>query len=358
MDPRAKASPSALKERFHEIDLLRGLACLMVVAFHYLHRGALEGWSPAIQISAIEQTAQYGYLGVHLFFIISGFVIFLSAHDASVSTFTASRISRLYPAFWVAVPLTWAVVHAFDAQALAVSGQHMLVNLTMFPQWFKVPFVDGAYWSLAVELQFYILVGLAIHFGLLKRKAELLLAGWLLIALANAIRPMFPVEFWLAANWAPLFCAGASAYLIRTQGPNMARWAIFGAAYLLALHDALKKFIHSGASSMGGIDPGIVAGLISIFFLIFALIALRKISLGEHAVISLAGRLTYPLYLVHEFMGYVFLTALDRAGVPLALNLALVFTGMGALAWLLNRTVETPLGPKLRRRVKQYLGAT
>lgn len=328
----------------------------MVVAFHYLHRGAIEGWSPAIQIGAVDLTAQYGYLGVHLFFIISGFVIFLSAQDTTVSKFTASRISRLYPAFWVAVPLTWAVVWAFDAKPLQVSWQDMLVNLSMFPHWFKVPFVDGAYWSLAVELQFYIMVGLAIRFGLMKR-AEMLLSAWLLIALANAIRPMFPVEFWLAANWAPLFCAGASAYLVRTHGLNAWRAGIFLAAYGLAIHDALKHFIHSDAAQNGTLDPKIIAGSISVFFVIFGMIALRKINMRNHPAISMAGLLTYPLYLVHEFMGYVFLTALHEAQVNLAVALALVFSGMVGLAWLLNRFVEKPFGPRLRSGISQLLGA-
>ncbi len=171
--------------RFHEIDLLRAVACLMVVFFHYAHRGALDGWSPAANPIGLSDFARYGYLGVHLFFIISGFVIFLSVRNATVRDFFASRVSRLYPAYWVAVPLTWVLVKFFDLPELQVSWWEMLVNLTMVPHWFGVPYVDGAYWSLGVELQFYILVGVALKFDL-DRRAEWFLAGWLLLHQASS----------------------------------------------------------------------------------------------------------------------------------------------------------------------------
>src|SRR5690606_21030767 len=135
----------------------------------------LAGWS------------RYGYLGVHLFFIISGFVIFLSVRRATPRQFLASRVSRLYPAFWVAVLLTWAVVQWHEVGAFRVSWADMLVNLTMVPHWFDVPYVDGVYWSLTVEVQFYILVWLALKLKLMGR-GEWLLGGWLLGAFANLLR--------------------------------------------------------------------------------------------------------------------------------------------------------------------------
>lgn len=231
------------KHRYHEIDLLRGVACLMVVASHFLYRGQKAGWIADAPPAAVAAAASYGYLGVHLFFIISGFVIFMSAESGTVRAFAASRAARLYPAIWVAAPLTALVAATFSSPHFQVSWSTVLVNMTLAPHWFGVEFVDGAYWSLVVELHFYILVALALATGWLRR-AEWLIAGWLLVAGANLVRPMFPLEFWLAAKWAPLFCAGACAYLIRSRGSSGARLALLAAAYLLAMAATVGPTLH------------------------------------------------------------------------------------------------------------------
>ena len=89
-------TPSA--ERTHEIDLLRGLACLAVVMFHFLYRGQLDGWVSGEVPAWLAWVSAHGYLGVHLFFMISGYVIFMSAQGATPRAFVASRVARLYPA--------------------------------------------------------------------------------------------------------------------------------------------------------------------------------------------------------------------------------------------------------------------
>ncbi|RZA28395.1 MAG: DUF1624 domain-containing protein, partial [Lysobacteraceae bacterium] len=92
--------------RFHEIDYLRGFACLCVVAFHWFSRGPNLGLMPGVEFPQAEAVARYGYLGVHLFFMISGFVILMSAQGATPRSFAAARAARLYPALWVCATLT------------------------------------------------------------------------------------------------------------------------------------------------------------------------------------------------------------------------------------------------------------
>ncbi|CAH0349988.1 acyltransferase [Aquabacterium sp. CECT 9606] len=351
MTKLAAGTLPAGSERFHEIDLLRALACLMVVFFHYGHRGALDGWSPVADPSGLADFARYGYLGVHLFFIISGFVIFLSVQNATVRDFVASRVSRLYPAYWVAVPLTWAFVRFFDLPDLQVSWWEMLVNLTMVPHWFGVPYVDGAYWSLGVELQFYILVGVALKFDL-DRRAEWWLAGWLFLALVNGIRPMYPVEFWLAANWAPLFTFGALAYRIKSHGATAWRLILMACAYLLALWYGIKPFLLLKPGQEINQNPWVVAALLSLFALIFLVIAFGRIKMKRHAVFYWAGLLTYPVYLLHEYIGYAFLSLLHQNSVGFVSSSILVLAGVVMVSWGLNRWAEKPLGPRLRRALR------
>ena len=97
------------KPRANEIDLLRFLAALAVVLFHYAFRG-YAAHSSSMPYPLLEAVAKYGSYGVELFFLISGFVILMSASGGSLKHFVISRIVRLYPAFWVCCTLTWVVL--------------------------------------------------------------------------------------------------------------------------------------------------------------------------------------------------------------------------------------------------------
>ena len=88
-----------LKERYYEIDLLRFLAAVGVMLFHYTFRGyAADDLSP-LEFPLLAEVFKYGSLGVDLFFIISGFVILLTAYNRDAVSFTISRIIRIYPAY-------------------------------------------------------------------------------------------------------------------------------------------------------------------------------------------------------------------------------------------------------------------
>jgi peptidoglycan/LPS O-acetylase OafA/YrhL len=98
------------KTRFTEIDLLRFLAAFSVMFFHYTIRGYADGdeLSP-VKFSMLSIFSRYGYLGVDLFFLISGFVILMTAIDRSAKSFIISRMVRLYPAFWMCCTLTFLI---------------------------------------------------------------------------------------------------------------------------------------------------------------------------------------------------------------------------------------------------------
>jgi peptidoglycan/LPS O-acetylase OafA/YrhL len=86
-----------VNKRFQELDALRGIAALLVVVFHFtMHR------------PQSELGFKYGITGVDLFFIISGFVIFMSINNVnSAKEFVVNRITRLYPTYWACVTTTY-----------------------------------------------------------------------------------------------------------------------------------------------------------------------------------------------------------------------------------------------------------
>lgn len=343
------------QQRLHEVDLLRGIACLSVLAFHYLFLGPKMGWMQGFEYDFTDSIARYGYLGVHLFFLISGFVILMSTQDATPRSFFISRVARLYPTLWIGATLTASAAWILGDTGFTVSIRDYLVNLTMLAHWFKTPFVDGAYWSLAYELHFYIFVWLALRFGLMKN-LQWLLVGWLLISAVNAMRPMWPVEFWLNAKWAPFFIAGGVFYLIRTRGITPARLGLLSASFALALIYALLDG-HRQNQSAGNefIQLPVIAAVITAIFLVFWLIAVNRFQVPKSPLVYYAGALTYPLYVIHQNLGYMLFKQLHQAWGSTLIALAIMTTAIFCLSWAVHVIIERPAGKLLRNALnKRY----
>ena len=334
--------------RYHQIDFLRALACGMVVVFHYAYRGQLDGWVPFPGPDWLVPIAKFGYMGVQLFFAISGFVIILSAENATPRRFVASRAARLFPAFWAAIVLTTVAVHVGHVPSLLVPWRDVAINFTMLAPWFKAEYVDSAYWSLLVELHFYVYVWVLIRLGWMKH-IQAVMAGWLALSIVNFARPMFPVEFLFDARWAPFFCIGICAYLIHKGRRTPFVYALFAVAALLA-----AAYSRGQALKMASFSPaevGVVTGITLSIAAVFWLVAHGRFQLRGHPVLYWAATLTYPIYLLHEYIGYVALTDLWHAGVPAGASLLLTVAGVLLLSYLVHRWVEQPLSGRIRQAV-------
>jgi peptidoglycan/LPS O-acetylase OafA/YrhL len=130
-------------QRLVELDALRVLAAFSVIGDHYVIGAHLSSW--------LSSGARFGFLGVNLFFMISGFVIMLSATGSKPFDFVVARIARLYPAFWTAVTLTAVTVLLLQGESAGITWQQYLVNLTMVPEYVGVDSIDGVYWTLQTD---------------------------------------------------------------------------------------------------------------------------------------------------------------------------------------------------------------
>jgi peptidoglycan/LPS O-acetylase OafA/YrhL len=338
--------------RFEEIDLLRFLAAMAVVGFHYLYRGPSVGDLPGYAFPQLAGIAQHGYLGVHLFFMISGFVIAFSIQGRSPSQFLVARAARLFPAFWFAVAATTAVVHLADASAYRLPWPQVLANLTMLNHLAGIPAVDGAYWSLYVELGFYLLVWMSLKSGL-HRHWNALLAGWLCLAALWQIWPSWRVDQLLTTRYAPFFAAGVVVCAIRLHGASRVRWALYAAAWLLALNAMV------GAATVAEVGPdgprAATALLVCGMFGLMALVAVGGLSRVKGRVVMGLGALTYPLYLLHQVIGFVVLNRMPTAW-PQGLRIAIVVLAMLAAAWAVHRWIERPGGRWMRRALERRIG--
>ena len=189
---------------------------MLVVLFHYTFRGYEEGHFNPIAFPELGQVTKYGYLGVELFFIISGYVVLLSAQGKTVRQFFLSRVTRLYPAFWAACTLMYVVKRIWgpgpvDTQMsihLHAGLMQYPYNMTMLFDFLGITPMDGAYWSLTVELTFYFLIAILIAFKLMPR-LDWVLAGWLgYAALPGLAHTGTLFSALLFPEYAPYFAAG------------------------------------------------------------------------------------------------------------------------------------------------------
>jgi peptidoglycan/LPS O-acetylase OafA/YrhL len=357
MEPEARQKPI----RYYEIDLLRFLAALAVVLYHFTYRGFHADHLSPVEYPRLGAFFKYGHLGVELFFIISGYVVLLSAQGKTVSQFFISRVTRLYPAYWVACTLTFGVVwllgpapqEAGWSPILAASARDYLPNMLMLNSFMGYKEVDGVYWTLAVELLFYFWIAVAIAFGWL-RHLPLVLAIWLgyaAIAGTGYGKGIFMLV--LFPRFAPFFIAGMVFYLLQTrQGRRWQLYALLAAAFALSMRSGKTVALEYSTLFQDSFSVPVVCGTIAGFFGLFLLIAYRKFQLPGRAWLAWAGALTYPIYLLHHNVGYVALQRLGPSTNKYVLLVGLLLA-VGALAYGLHTLVERryskPLGHYLQR---------
>ena len=362
------------RPRLEALDGLRFLAALAVVGYHFTAMDRVW-WRPAATVFP-DQPFAYGWLGVHLFFLISGFVICMSAWDRTVGEFLISRTVRLYPAYWLSVAVAVVVATFWPFIVRDVSVASTLVNLTMFQEGVGVAPLNEVYWTLWAELRFYLIFSLVVWWGLNYQRVVAFCVVWLgLVTVAKAVVPDGTiVHTVLMTEYAPLFTGGIGFYLlyrsgtrvskdtrvsnapnprVQPNGPasstNQARmaWAIVAVSFLLAVPAARFR------ASMEA-DPGQVVArwpavvLLAVCFLLVGAVALGWLSWVRGRWVVALGATTYPLYLLHLDIGGAVLNRLQWT-VPPALLVTVVAAAMIVLAWLVHRYVERPLAPLLKR---------
>ncbi|MNX46716.1 Acyltransferase family protein [compost metagenome] len=318
---------------------------MAVLIFHYAFRGHAYDDLSLMSYPWIIPVAKYGYLGVQFFFMISGFVIFMTATNATPVSFIRSRIIRLYPAFWACCTITFLVITIADDPKFTASFSQYLLNMTMTSGFFQQPSIDGAYWSIFVEIRFYILIAIVLFLRQMKH-AEYLMLAWLAYTAYTAFFGEGRLSIHLISDYAPFFIAGASLFLVRRNGVSTLRTITIFGSFLLALHQALKQAELISPIFRSEVSPIIVTAIISSFFIIMSLSALRKTGTIGKRNWSTIGALTYPLYLLHQFIGYIIFNHFYATT-----NIHILFFGttllMILMAYAINKLVEKPAATKL-----------
>ncbi|SCG44016.1 acyltransferase family protein [Micromonospora inositola] len=337
--PGGEGGHQPQRPRIRVLDGLRLLAALMVVSYHYF--------------GFVSMPTAYGWLGVELFFLISGFVICMSSMGHTVGQFMTSRIVRLFPAYWFGVLLTSAVLLIWQVRK-PPSLAEIAANLTMLQGGIGVRRIDGVYWTLWVELRFYLLFSAVVWFGVTYRRAVVFCVAWLFGAVLTMKTPGVANTV-LVSEWAPYFIAGIAFFLIHRYGQTLLLWGLVGVCFLLSANHVVGLAVGWNKASGRADLPGWPAALVlALFFALMAAVALGWLRL-DWKWLSVAGALTYPLYLIHQYIGGTVLAELaDLPYLPLRLGLIVV---MLVAAWCIHRFVERPAARLMRPALVRAIGA-
>jgi peptidoglycan/LPS O-acetylase OafA/YrhL len=319
-------------QRLVEIDALRGVAALAVVLFHFTSRFA-ELFKPT---SVPALSAPYGHYGVNLFFIISGFVIFMTLERTSKPMdFVVSRFSRLFPAYWVAIFLTFSITHLLGLPGKLVDFPIAICNLAMIHGLFHIPHVDDVYWTLEVELLFYCGMFALYRLHLLNRIHHALLALLALKLLYFGLAQWFGIDLpfivfrLMILKFIPWFALGIAIYqTTRPDGLTSWQWpTVTSVSAVFALTVTESLFVGTLAVVLASIVWFAASG---------------KLKLLRLRPFVWLGSISYPLYLLHENIGWSIQLQLGAAGVDVNLILLAALIASLLLADAIARFVERP----------------
>jgi peptidoglycan/LPS O-acetylase OafA/YrhL len=320
--PARRPGGALRNERIEIVDGFRALAIALVIGFHYFSR-----WTPPRYDQNLYPYGpwladvplfSHGGLGVELFFIVSGFVISLTLHNCrDWSDFAWKRFARLFPAILLCSIVTFAVIRAVPGGPFSASFRDFLPSVTftnpeLWRRVFGVPFaqIDGAYWSLEVEVKFYFWACL-IYFigrpeGFDRRFLGFAAGALLLAALAQALgRHLQSIaDFLLFPRFLPWFAAGVGFYGLYRRRSDLTAALLVAASF--ALLAARSTYTAAAAADLAPT---------SVFYALFCLFVFRPGWLAWLAAkpIVAIGAASYSLYLLHQTIGVTLLWACLKA---------------------------------------------
>lgn len=279
------------ENRILELDALRGIAALSVFFYH-----ASIYYKESIYFSLFR----FGLTGVDLFFIVSGFVIFSSIQNKTRIEFLKSRFLRLYPSYWYAVTFTFIliIIKYYDKGILnQIPIKEYLVNLTMIQEFFDIQNLDGPYWTLYIELFFYLIV-----FVFLKNE-RLLFSTLLIITSLKTISMLriLIIPDYLSStpisSFGALFLTGMFFYKYKiTKSIKFIMGVI--ACFLIQF---IIYYFHYSYNKSTDINFFEHIVLLILYFCIFYLLVSNKLLFLRYKPLILLGEISYILYLIHQY---------------------------------------------------------
>lgn len=313
------------------IDILRLIAATLVLLYHFVYWDWTTG-QPLSVLMPGEHPAwgtglHFGWVGVETFFVISGFVIAYTAQAARPAAFLKGRFVRLAPVSWIAATLVLLVEIATQTTTPYLR-LHYLQTMVFWP----LNAIDGPWWTLGIEINFYGLVYLLLRRGRLDLLERIMFAigvgsglfwvaaltlqtalaashGWLGVLHGLVIRAEYNrILQLLLVQHGCFFAFGVTLWTIANGGLSRRRLAAAGVLTVACLLEIVGQngIIGRAASDMLPAWPALIAWCVSMGLLVLSITANAAITRWTgHAkgTIRFLGLITYPLYLLHHALG-------------------------------------------------------
>jgi peptidoglycan/LPS O-acetylase OafA/YrhL len=370
-----------VKNYFPLLDPLRFGAALGVAVFHLMFWswasspiGAPQDFehyvAAGVRFPSAVPFTWFGWVGVEIFFVISGFVVANSASKSSATEFLFGRALRLYPAVWVCSTLTLIVLLLFASGAASEFILPYVRAMLLIPKGVGGQWIDCIYWTLAAEMAFYGLVfcalltkkitlrhlawGLTLYSGLFNGFAMLVLSGAIQSQMLYFVVLMFrvPCAAWLLCHGC-FFALGiwlfisANRKLTALEQFAVAATCLSGCAEIFFFSSYLLTNVPA-ISGQSALVP-IVVWATAVFLIAIAANRSRRAAgtaLPDAAgYLRTLGLITYPLYLTHNVVGSAIIRVLIHVGVDAALAVGLSLGMLVLVCWLICAKME----PAIRR---------
>ena len=378
-----------MKSHLPLLDPLRFGAALGVAVFHQMFWSwawtsiGVPGFERAVAADVIYPSAApftwFGWVGVEIFFVISGFVIANSACQSSPGTFLLGRALRLYPAVWVCATATLLVLLLFGsgpASELILPYAHAML---MVPKGVTGQWLDEVYWTLAAETAFYGLVfcamltrkitlrhlafGLTIYSAIFNAVALLVASCTTPSDLPFLVILMFRVPcaafllshgcFFALGIW--LFIS-ANRELTALEQLAIAVTCLSGAAEIYVFASFFLESIPAIADQSALVPIVVWAAAV----LLIARAANRSrrsaavASAEAPAYLRTLGLITYPLYLTHNVIGAAIIRALVEAGLDATTAVWLALGLLVLVCWFICAKIEPAVRSALVQALAQF----
>jgi len=353
------------------LDLVRFFAALMVMIFHLAYYSWAAEYHKVVSGPDFPELAPvtwFGFVGVQIFFVISGFVITYSASEATPFSFLQSRIVRLYPGAWICGTLTAATLAILELYKPAELVGRYISTITLQP---LGPWVDEIYWTLGVEIMFYSVIFCVLLFKKAKYLPVVLVTigaassiNWFLRAINKIMPDVFSltpfIKDWdyhlfdlLLLTHGCFFAIGGLLWHLYVRRGSSLWWGAVGGLALtgivqISAFTSIK--VASGAALLVPDAAWLIALAVIIASVHFNETAWRL--LGPHSrLIGVIGLTTYPLYLLHKEIGTAIVQELWHVGVSrwTALGTGILFV------LVLSFAVTLFFEPKLQAWVRAVL---
>ena len=337
---------SVIKIReFPEIDFLRFIACLSVVIYHFTAR-----WSGILPYGPLVKGAPWnlGWVGVNLFFIISGYVVshtLLKSFNAK--EFILKRITRIYPALWLILPIVFLGQYFIpysifkDLSTLAnLLGSMTLVppSVLNLPNIVNFDWLTGVLWTLKVEMVFYLLCYVLFSFFSYKKilfYSVLIctLTSILLIIVLNYnlvyVNPIKVVLKGLGFDYLPWFVLGMLFYEQKVLRKNRRFLIFLFSAFALAISVSKNNF---------SLDQ--IAEFAVLVLFVFVVFRKENSKLIKVKIFQVLGFSSYEMYLIHQGLGIPILIFLIKKFELTSTESILLMTIITSLLFLVSLSIS------------------